>query len=186
MASVLRGTIDFLKDFGMFDVILPFLLIFTIIFAILEKTMILGKENGGPKKNLNSIVALVIALFFVSANKAVNLMTNALPNIALLIVIGISFLMMVGVFLKQGELDFTEKHENWYKGFFVAMFIGLILVFLGAYEYAPGTSLLSHLVNGASGGVSGDVVWGIVLLVVIFGLIGYVVKGKGNGGDNDD
>ena len=118
MASVLRGTIEFLQDFGLFDVVLPFLLIFAIIFAILEKTLILGKESdGGPKKNLNSIVALVIALLFVSANKAVNIISTALPNIALMIVIAVSFLMMLGVFWKTEEFDFKDNESKWYVAF---------------------------------------------------------------------
>ena len=39
-ASGFRGVIDFLGKLGVYDVILPFLLIFTIVFAILEKTKI--------------------------------------------------------------------------------------------------------------------------------------------------
>ena len=53
--SAFRGVIEFLGDMGVYDVILPFLLVFTIVFAILEKTKILGtaKEGGETigKKN---------------------------------------------------------------------------------------------------------------------------------------
>ncbi|MCD4759635.1 hypothetical protein K8R33_02000, partial [archaeon] len=176
MASVLRGTIDFLKDFGLFDVILPFLLIFAIVFAILEKTMILGKEKDDPKQNLNSIVALVIALLFISANKAVNLITDALPNIALLMVIIISFLLMIGVFWKSGEFDFTDKHKKWYIFFTFIIFIALVLIFLGAYEYSAGVSLLSHLLGSVGTGIGDDVLTGGIVLVVIVGVILWIVK----------
>ena len=40
MASVLGNTIEFFTRFGMFDVVLPFLLVFTIVFAILEKNLL--------------------------------------------------------------------------------------------------------------------------------------------------
>ena len=54
MATPLSNAIDFLKRLGFFDVILSFLFIFTIVFAILEKTKILGIEKDGrPKKNIN-------------------------------------------------------------------------------------------------------------------------------------
>ena len=45
MASTLQGTIEFLKEFGLFDVILPFLLIFAITYAILSKSGILGENK---------------------------------------------------------------------------------------------------------------------------------------------
>lgn len=177
MASVLRGTIDFLKDFGLFDVILPFLLIFAIVFAILEKTMILGKDKDAPKQNLNSIVALVISLLFVSANKAVNLVTNALPNIALIIVIAVSFLIMLGVFWKNEEFDFKETHRNWYIFFTFVVFIALLLVFLGAYEYSPGVSLLTHLLDSIGDGVSEDLVTGVIVILVVIGVLLWVIRG---------
>jgi hypothetical protein len=183
MASVLRGTIDFLQDFGLFDVILPFLLIFAIIFAILEKTLILGKDKEGmPQKNLNSIVALVVALLFVSANKAVNLIATALPNIALMIVVGLSFLLMLGIFWKSEEFDFKSKSKGWYITFSIIMFIALIFIFLGAYEVAPGESMLSQIFDSVEGGIFQDVLVGIVVLAAVIGIIVYVTH-KPKGGD---
>ncbi|MBT6995088.1 hypothetical protein HN865_02330 [Candidatus Woesearchaeota archaeon] len=184
MASVLRGTIEFLQDFGLFDVVLPFLLIFAIIFAILEKTLILGKESdGGPKKNLNSIVALVIALLFVSANKAVNIISTALPNIALMIVIAVSFLMMLGVFWKTEEFDFKDNESKWYVFFSFVMFVALALIFMGAYQIAPGISLLSKVFSSISGGILQSVLIGAVVIGVIVGIIVFVTK-KPKGDDD--
>ncbi len=184
MASVLRGTIEFLQDFGLFDVVLPFLLIFAIIFAILEKTLILGKESdGAPKKNLNSIVALVVALLFVSANKAVNIISTALPNIALMIVIAVSFLLMLGVFWKTEEFDFKDNESKWYVFFSIVMFIALALIFMGAYQVSPGVSLLTQAFNSISGGILQSVLIGAVVLGVIIGIIVFVTK-KPKGDDD--
>ena len=113
----------FLRDFGLFDVVLPFLLVFAIVFAILEKTKILGQEEGGaPKRNINSIVSFVIALLVVSTNKIVTALNEALPNIVLLVVILVSFLLLIGVFSKSEELDFYAKHKGWYRFFMVIIF----------------------------------------------------------------
>ena len=177
MTSVLRGSIEFLQDFGLFDVVLPFLLIFAIIFAILEKTLILGKESSGePKKNLNSIVALVVALLFVSANKAVNIITSALPNIALMIVIAMSFLLMLGIFWKTEEFDFKENESKWYIFFSFVMFIALALIFMGAYMVSPGVSLLSKLFSSVSGGAMQEIFIGVAVVGVIIGLIVFITK----------
>jgi len=47
MTSPLVNAIEFLKEFCFFDVVLPFLLVFSITFAVLEKTRILGVESDG-------------------------------------------------------------------------------------------------------------------------------------------
>ena len=63
--TVLGGTIDFLGRLGVYDVLLPFLLVFTLVFAFLEKTKVLGveivKDKAGnehtyTRKNLNAII----------------------------------------------------------------------------------------------------------------------------------
>ena len=51
MVSTFRGALEFFEDIGIYDVILPFLLIFTIVFAILEKTKVFGTEEIEGTKN---------------------------------------------------------------------------------------------------------------------------------------
>ena len=45
MVSPFREVIQFFDGIGLFDVVLPFLLVFTIVFAIFEKTKVLGTEE---------------------------------------------------------------------------------------------------------------------------------------------
>ena len=40
--TAFTGVLSFLERFGFYDIVLPFLLVFTIVFAVLEKTKILG------------------------------------------------------------------------------------------------------------------------------------------------
>ena len=55
MMGVFDEAIMQLQQMGVLDVLLPFLLVFTIVFAVLQKTKILGTEKVGdeqkPKKN---------------------------------------------------------------------------------------------------------------------------------------
>src|SRR5947207_1013398 len=109
MVSTLQNALSFLRDFGLFDVVLPFLLVFALVFALLEKTRILGSEklkSDGPevpKRSLNSTVAFVVAMLVVATNKVVTAINTALPNVVLLIVLLVCFLMLVGMFYKEGE-----------------------------------------------------------------------------------
>ncbi|MBU0459477.1 MAG: hypothetical protein KJ597_06935 [Nanoarchaeota archaeon] len=136
--SVFRGTIDFMGKLGVYDIILPFLLVFTIVFAILEKTKILGLERVGgeelTKKNLNSIVAFVMAFLVVASTQLVAVVNEVMANIVLLLILAVSFLMLVGVFF--GDKEFTlEQYSGWIKFFMVFMFIGIVLIFLNALNW---------------------------------------------------
>ncbi|MBT4334573.1 hypothetical protein HOD61_02030 [archaeon] len=181
MVSTLQQSIEFMKDFGMFDVVLPFLLVFAIIFAILEKTFILGKEtDGAPKKNLNSIVAFVIAMLAVATNKVVSALNEALPNVVLLIIVSVSFLMMIGVFLKTGELDLLDKHKGWYTLFTIMMFVGLLAIFASAIKF-EGVSALSLLLSKL-GSFTEPIAGIFIFLVVMGGVLYFITKGgKVNG-----
>ncbi|GAG35226.1 unnamed protein product, partial [marine sediment metagenome] len=57
----LEEFIRVLESWGLTDVLLPFLLIFVVMFAILQKTRILGED----KKRFNMVIALVIGLMVV-------------------------------------------------------------------------------------------------------------------------
>ncbi len=90
--SYLSEGMQNLIDIGLVDVLLPFLLIFTIMYAILTKSEILGK-----KKNFNIAVAFVIALLVIVEGHVVQIMTSAIPNISIVVVAVVMFLIMVGL-----------------------------------------------------------------------------------------
>ena len=96
-------TFQRLDAMGLTDVLLPFLLIFSIVFAVLNKAKLFGKD----KKNIDVIVALVIALLVViphvtgtypPGGDVVEIMNNAIPNVSIVIVAIVMLLIMIGVF----------------------------------------------------------------------------------------
>lgn len=136
--SGFRGVVEFLGNIGVYDVILPFLLVFTIVFAILEKTRILGTEKVGDreitKKNLNAIVALMVAFLIIASTRLVAVINEVMANIVLLLILAISFLLLVGVFF--GSKEFTlEQYPGWIKFFMILMFLGIVVIFLNALDW---------------------------------------------------
>jgi len=135
MVSAFRNALDTLAQrIGLFDVVLPFLLVFAIVFAALEKSKVFGtsKIEGYEytKKNLNAIVALARAFFVVASSKFVALITNFSAQASLIILFSVVFLMTAGLFFSDG--NFFQNIEK-YKGFWVwAIFTILVLIFLGA------------------------------------------------------
>ena len=102
-AFQLEGFFRTLERWGLTDVLLPFLLIFVIIFAVLQKTKILGES----KKNLNVVIAVIVGLLVVvphitgrfPANAdPVLIINNALPQFSIVIVAVIFLLILIGVF----------------------------------------------------------------------------------------
>jgi len=183
MVSPLGAAIEFFKEFGLFDIILPFLLVFTLVYAILEKTKILGtvkvKDEEVANKNLNSMVAFVIGLLVVATANVVRAINESLPNIILLAVVSFSFLLLIGIFMKSGELDFASKHKNWYKAFMIIIFIGVIAIFLNSiYVISEGQeySLLLVVLDWVSNNWSGAVFGSIIMLLIVIGAILMITK----------
>src|SRR3989338_7246136 len=131
--TVLGDAVKLLQDFGFFDVILPFLLVFTVVFGILEKTKIFGTEGekGHPKKNIDAMVA-----FF----------QESLPMVALILVAIICFLMLIGSFAtSKEEFNFMEMFGGWKTPLAVVFVISIIAIFFQSfgwlepiYEYISG------------------------------------------------
>ena len=129
------NAILFLKDLGMYDVVLPFILVFTIVYAIFDKTRVLGEEDIAgkkyPKKNLNAMIAFVIAFLVVASTKIVGIINEALANIVLLMLVAVFFLVLVSVFYKEGSF---ELDASWKTFMLFFMFLGVIAIFLWAIK----------------------------------------------------
>src|SRR3989344_1120577 len=165
MASALQDFIIRLDELGVTDVMLPFLLIFTIFFAILQKTRILG-EN---KKNMNMAVALVIALIVVvphvtgaypsDDSDPVVIMNRALPGVSIVVVAIVMLLILIGLF--GGEY----KMFGWALSGWVTLFSVILIVFIfgAAANWWNGWEWIE--LNFGEDALS------MVLILVVFGLM---------------
>ncbi len=180
MVSPLQNAIQFFRDFGLFDVVLPFLLVFSIMFAILEKTKILGvdkiKDQEIPKRSLNSMVAFVIAMLVVATNKIVSAINQALPNVVLIIISFVAFLLMIGIFMGTGELKLVEKYPKFTMGFIGFSLIALILIVLDSLKLADGQSWMDYILTYTFGNLTGPIVTSAIFLIVVIAAIVYITK----------
>ncbi|MBW2989798.1 hypothetical protein KY358_05780 [Candidatus Woesearchaeota archaeon] len=172
MATAFRNVIEFFGEIGLYDVVLPFLLVFTIVFAILEKTKVFGTEkiNGQeyPKKNLDAITAFVIAFFVVASSKLVEIITTVSSYTVILLMLSVLFLLLVGSFMKEGERGFLQGSWNYF--FMIMMFIGIVLIFI----YSLGWwDVIWDFFRFETGG---EVVGSVILLTILVLFIWYIVK----------
>lgn len=90
-----------LTRFGIIDVVLPFVLVFTIVFAILTKTKIF------EEKKVNVIIALVLGILFVFPHitgdyskigfDPVVAINAVIPSIGLLVIAIVMFMILAGL-----------------------------------------------------------------------------------------
>lgn len=128
MVSVFARLGPLVQEIGLVDVLLPFVLVFTIIFAVMQKTKILG-----DKKNFNVVIALVLALTFVVPHitggysagfDPVSIMNEALPSISLVAVAAIMLLVLLGIFGKRFAGAFSP--------FIALISVGFVVYIFGA------------------------------------------------------
>jgi len=110
----------FLQNWIFTKFALPFLLIFFIVFAILEKTKIFGEDQ----KQLNALLAFVIGLIFVS----VSFPKEVVGNLILFLTVGLVVLFVVLLLwgFASGEgLKMESTGLKWTVGIFI---LGVVLI----------------------------------------------------------
>ncbi|MBS3162972.1 hypothetical protein J4467_03525 [Candidatus Woesearchaeota archaeon] len=177
--TVLGGTIEFLQDFGFFDVILPFLLIFTITFGVLEKTKIFGVEKFKgeeiPKKNINAMIAFVIAFFVLATKQVVESIQVSIPLVALILVAIVCFLMLVGIFIGHNEsLNFFTSFSR-FKGFIAGILIlAVVAIFFQSFGWLD--PVLDFIFGSGS-----EVFLTLIFVGIVGGVIYFVFKSPSEG-----
>lgn len=122
-----------LEEWGITDVMLPFLLIFVIVYAVLQKTKILGEG----RKNLNAAVAIVVGLLVVIPHVTgrfppnmdpVEIINKSLPQVSIFLVAIVFLLIMLGVF-GQDFVMLGVSMPGWITFFSILI---IVLIFGGA------------------------------------------------------
>lgn len=93
----------YLEALGILDSLIPFILIYAITFAVLDKAQIFGVG----KRNINAIIALAIGLMVVIPHiigayppnrDPVTIMNTFIPNVTIVMIAVVMALILAGVF----------------------------------------------------------------------------------------
>ncbi|MFQ5474276.1 MAG: hypothetical protein ACE5DM_00400 [Candidatus Nanoarchaeia archaeon] len=131
-----------LDSIGLYEVMLPFFLIFVLVFAVLQKSRILG-DDPIKTKAYNVVVALIIGAMVVvphvlglyPANADVVLIMNkALPNIALVLVAILAVFLIIGLF--GGRAAWVGMFTGWVA---IVAFILVVYIFGRAAGWFEGS-----------------------------------------------
>ncbi len=123
------------------NVVLPFILVFTVLFSILDKTEILGK-----KKDIQAIVSLVISLLFIGVPSAITVLQKFIPLIAVILIILFAWLLVFG-------FAGTKVQTSWTEGLKKVFLIVIGLTVLAAITWSVGSTM----------GWFSNIAWGNIL-----------------------
>jgi len=160
------GVMTFLQYEVISKFLLPFLLVFFIIFAILEKTKLLGE-----KKQIHALVAFVIGLIFVGAIYPVLVVSNLILFLTVTIVAVFVVLLIWGFIFGDKE---GFKPAGWMK-----WGLGILVAIAFAVAFIWATGLWDNVQAFLSGGIGGTVFTNAVFLIVIAIALALVMKGFG-------
>lgn len=146
------------ESLGVFDFLLPFLLVFAVVFGILNSTGFLTQHRG-----IQALIAVIIGLmslryqYFLSS-----FMSELFPRLGIGVTILLAVLILVGLFI--------AKEETRYWGWGLAAVGGIIVI---AVVYQTFTTLGYWPI----GGFGTDAVGFLILAVLLLGIIIAVAAG---------
>ena len=161
----------FLSSPLMQEVVLPFVLVFAVVFAVLQKSEIFGKG----KKQIDAIVALVISLIFVSFAQYVTFLSRLMPILAVSLVVILVFMILYGMVFKEGKFEMASGIQWVFFSIIAVVVIVSVLVLTGQWDY------VKNLITGTGSG--SDVATNVVLVVLVGAAIVVVLLGGKSGGE---
>ncbi|HKL24100.1 MAG TPA: hypothetical protein VJ912_02075 [Candidatus Nanoarchaeia archaeon] len=144
-----------LQQSGFFDYVLPFLLIFAIIHAVLMQAKIFGGNRA-----IGAIISLAVSLMALQFQIVPRFFEQVFPQLGIGLVVILLAVILLGVFSKDAG---AEKATNWII-FGVAIIVFLVVVFnsFDWFTFGFGGSFLyginwTPIIVGAA--VIGVVIW---------------------------
>ncbi|MDP7181364.1 MAG: hypothetical protein QGF25_01215 [Candidatus Woesearchaeota archaeon] len=147
-----------LERIGFVTVLLPFVLVFAIVYGILHQTKVLS-----DRKNLNAMVAFVIGMFVVASLQLVEQLNTIVAWMSIVVIVLLFVVMIFGV----SGIKIDKK--KWYWHVILVAVIGVILAVVLSTIFKPG-----RLLNF----VTAPFVMSALLAIIMVGVIIFLVKGE--------
>ncbi len=170
----MAAEVTFLQSPVLVNFVYPFLLIFFIIFAILEKSKIFGED----KKQINALIAFVIGFIFVSAIFPKEMGTNLILFLTIAVIVVFVVLVLWGFITGEAGL----KWDNMTKGVKWAIGIVIIIAVVIATLWAAGINignLFDDIFNISWGSTFWTNVVFIVVVAIALAVVLRTTKAKG-------
>lgn len=149
------------------EYILPFLLVFTLVFAVLDKTKLLGEG----KRQINAIISLVLGIILIGFPFAQGVIVKLIPFLAVALVVLFVFMLLYGFLAGVKEGDVLPK------GIKIALGIIVGLGVLVAVLWAAG--VWDNVLDILSGSSSRQIWINALIIAIIGGAMAVVLSTGG-------
>lgn len=165
MVTTITEVLNIWNEMGVFSYVIPFLLIFAVVFAILDKTKLLGSENRFILAIISASVGLLSLQFdFVSEFFAV-----IFPRFGIGLALFLTIIIILGFFSydSSGKPAISIKVFGWIVG------VGVFIWALSSWDQWSG--------QVGFGGWFVQNVWALIILGALIAVI--VIIARKRGGD---
>jgi len=162
MVMSIAEILNYWNYVGVFSYVLPFLLIFSVVFAILDKAKIL---NGN--RSINTIVAASIGLLALQFDMVPMFFAEIFPKLGVFLAVILVILILLGF---TGASD--EKFVKW---------IGVVAAIIVIWWAFSDFMWFGGMFGGGGVWWFNDYVWSLVILFVVIGAIVWVGKSGSSG-----
>jgi hypothetical protein len=173
VAFNLGDIIEKLIDIGFYQVFLPFLLVYAVVFAILQKSRIFegGSSTQQQAKNVNAIVAFVFGLFVVASAHVISLFQAFITNFVIIIIFILCVLLVLGFIFGDSYTDLFKDTRIKYALGGLIVLISIIILFnvLGWWD------TISNSFSGSSDDII-ETFWTIVGIGAFIGVLYWITK----------
>src|SRR3989344_2388790 len=154
------------------EAILPFTFVFVVIFAILQKSKILGEG----KHQIDAMTSLIIALILIGVSQAREIVVGLMPWLAVGVAVILVFFILYGFIAGDLSQNQIPKNLRITLGVLAALFTVAVILYV--------TGLGDFLGSWFSKEGSSEFWISILLLAVIIGVATIAIKGKDWGTKN--
>lgn len=168
--GVIGDVLNTWADAGLFSYILPFLLIFAIVFGILDRMGLFDKNRG-----INAVIALSVGLLSIQLQMVPRFFEEVFPRFGIAIIIILVSILLLGAFVNKkqtwiflvisgivliGLFVYTSNALTWGKGTFfadywphlllIAVVVTMIALSIGKKNEGPAKqdSILAQSLSG--------------------------------------
>ncbi|MCR4285142.1 MAG: hypothetical protein NUV97_03820 [archaeon] len=172
MVMTVTDILNIWNQMGVFSYVIPFLLMFAVIFAVIQKSKIFAKKekDGEPLKHnatIEAIIAAAIGLLALQFDIVSVFFADIFPKFGVGLSVFLVLLIFFGMFYKPIEDDGKSK-MRW-----IAWLVGLGVLF---WTLSNWTTWFGGYNNYGFGGWLGDYFWPLVILVIVIGGIIGIIK----------
>ncbi|MCK5321379.1 hypothetical protein KAJ38_02270 [Candidatus Pacearchaeota archaeon] len=153
MVTTITDVLNIWNDLGVFSYMIPFLLLFAVVFAILEKSEVLGTN-----KSIMSIVAASIGLLALQFDFVSEFFAVIFPRFGVGISIFLVLIIMIGFFFPKAKWD--EGKSQW-----IGWVVGIGVVLWAISDWDRWSSYSGF------GGWFNEYFWSLIVLGVLIGVI---------------